>query len=126
MRVERAVQLPRGSERSTTILANAHVPVGCMEGINTGDDFEVCIDRLALVDIEMKNGRIVDIRPAGTSPLPAPASLLLPAALRSTHYVDLHGKMVLPTFVDLHTHIGENMAWFVRFGIHLCILVPSY
>jgi cytosine/adenosine deaminase-related metal-dependent hydrolase len=53
------------------------------------------VDSLAEVDIEVRGGQVAALYPAGQ------------AAQRSgARQVDLHGKMVLPTFADLHTHIG--------------------
>jgi len=95
---ERAVSLPR---RRHYVLANARVPLGCLEGVDHGA-FDACVDRLAAVDIEVKDGKITAIAPAGALSV---ARSLLGSPMR----LDLHGKMVLPTFVDLHTHIGNTL-----------------
>jgi cytosine/creatinine deaminase len=99
--VDRAVSLPRG--RTHYILKNAHVPLGCLKGVDH-DAFHVCIDRLAIVDIEINNGKIAAILPAGSTYVsPFAAALALAPTV-----IDLRGKMILPTFVDLHTHIDKS------------------
>lgn len=84
------------------VLTNARVPLGCLEGVAEGD-FEVCIDRLAKVDLEIVDDRIANILPAGQGLQGGRA-----AWLGGVQRIDLHAKMVLPTFADLHTHIGER------------------
>ncbi|MGF1538735.1 MAG: cytosine deaminase [Elainellaceae cyanobacterium] len=56
-------------------------------------------DALAHVDLEVRNGRIAQITPAGEgefSDLPA---------------VDLQQKQVWPCFVDMHTHLDKGHIW---------------
>ena len=77
-------------------IQNAYVPVCCLPQdtpiVNT------TIDSLALVDIDIADGFVTGISVAGGK----------------SNYSNAHGgivnvrhSMVLPTFVDLHTHIGE-------------------
>lgn len=76
-------------------LLNACVPVGVLEGEEY--DWDRGLDCLTLVDIEVKDGKLAALKPAGQA--------LRRKRLRQ---LDLNGKMVLPTFADLHTHIGER------------------
>jgi hypothetical protein len=103
MSQHRAVSLPRSRHY---VLTNARVPLGCLEGVDEGE-LEACIDRLAMVDIEVRDGKVASIRAAGQAPLRS-------ALLGGPRRVDLRGKMVLPTFADLHTHIGEGRAGWQR------------
>jgi cytosine deaminase len=98
--MERAVVLPN---RASYILKNARVPLGCMEGVDP-DTFTACIDHLALVDIEVRNGTIASITPAEDDLTRSRR----PPLFFGLKHVDLHGKMVLPTFSDLHTHIDKG------------------
>jgi len=54
-------------------------------------------DGLALVDIEVRGGRIGSIGAAAAQPVPG--------------MIDLGGRMVLPCFVDCHTHIDKGHIW---------------
>lgn len=95
---ERPVTLPK---RKHYVLSNATVPVGCLKGVDI-DKLDICVDRLSQVDIEVLDGKIVAITPARES---RPGHSPLPPGL---HRIQLHAKMILPTFVDLHTHIGKK------------------
>jgi cytosine/adenosine deaminase-related metal-dependent hydrolase len=89
--VPRCVEVPASSHY---VLANARVPAGCVEGgLPAGT--HVCVDHLAELDIEVRDGRVAALHPAGEA-----------AAHTRARALDLRGKMVLPTFADLHTHIG--------------------
>jgi cytosine/creatinine deaminase len=72
-------------------LARAHVPA-CVADVGARSD----ADGLALVDIEIVDGRIASIAAAGQ---PRQGSM------------DLAGRMVLPAFVDCHTHIDKGHIW---------------
>lgn len=95
----RCIALPSGG---TFTVANARVPTGCIQG-PLPDSVPVCVDNLAHLDIEVVRGRIVALHPAGHAAA-APG--------RRGHSqgpaVDLKGKMVLPCFADLHTHIDKG------------------
>lgn len=80
-------------------VANASVPVCCLpSGLSVGDH---TVDSLALVDIDIAEGLVTGICSArGTAVYPH-----LDGGI-----VDLRHGMVLPTFVDLHTHIGQSHA----------------
>ncbi len=54
---------------------------------------------LAAVDLEIAEGRIARIQPTG-SPL-----------LETVPQLDLDGRMVLPCFVDSHTHLDKGHIW---------------
>jgi len=101
--MDRAIVLPN---RASYILKNARVPLGCMEGVDF-DTFVVCVDRLAIVDIEVRNGAITNITPADDD-LTRPRRRPLPLSFFGPTHIDLHGKMILPTFSDLHTHIDKG------------------
>jgi cytosine deaminase len=73
-------------------LARARVPVCLADAPLKGD-----ADGLALVDISVADGRIAALVP----------SLEAPAA----DAVDLAGRMLLPAFVDCHTHIDKGHIW---------------
>lgn len=97
----RCVTLPTGG---TYTLANAHVPTGCIPGSFPRSVSE-CVDNLAQVDIEVVGGRVAALRPASAA---AAAGGGRVARRGSTQVIDLRGKMVLPTFADLHTHIDKG------------------
>jgi cytosine deaminase len=71
------------------VLANASVPTAVMGEATSG-----ALDR---VDIVIADGAIAAILPAGT------------AAGSTT--IDLDGGIVLPAFVDLHTHLDKGHIW---------------
>ena len=74
-------------------LANASVPVCCLTGTA---EYSQTIDALALVDIDVVDGLVSRIEAVGHHHA-------LDSEWKS---IDLRQGMVLPTFVDLHTHIG--------------------
>ena len=76
-------------------LANAHVPICCIP--SDVPFVSPTIDSLALVDIEIVAGCVTGIHAARGSAA---------YANQDAGIVDLRRGMVLPTFVDLHTHIG--------------------
>jgi cytosine deaminase len=73
-------------------LTRARVPVSLADAKLSGDS-----DGLALVDISVADGKIAAI----TSTAPTPDS----------DASDLAGRMVLPCFVDCHTHIDKGHIW---------------
>lgn len=100
--IGRVVDVPR---RDCYVLRNASVPLACLENVDTAE-WDVCIDELASVDMCIRNGKIEWIRPAtggsrhGTESAREGFGLFRP--------LDLKNKMILPTFVDLHTHIDKS------------------
>ena len=74
----------------TVTLRNARVPAAAMGSIGNGS--------VASVDIEITDGRIAAIRPAGSAPVTGP-----------TH--DMDKGLVLPAFVDIHTHLDKGHIW---------------
>lgn len=74
----------------TVTLTNAHVPAAAMGRIGDGS--------VVKVDIEIADGRIAAIRPAGSAPVTGPAH-------------DLDRGLVLPAFVDVHTHLDKGHIW---------------
>eukprot|EP00887_Chlorella_sp_A99_P002739 scaffold6.g2739.t1 len=94
--MERAVHVPPAKH---LLLANACVPLACLAAPVDGEaPLDVCIDELARVDIEIKGGKVAGVYPAGEGW----------QRCRGAEEVDLAGKMVLPTFADLHTHIDKG------------------
>lgn len=89
------------------VLANARVPAGClqMSHLDASAPYEMCIDRLVSVDIEVHDGTVVGVKSSSPAK-PNVSSFLM--VRQSMIVVDLKGKMVLPTFVDLHTHIDKS------------------
>ena len=87
-----AVQVPADDHYT---LANASVPL-CLIEQDEGTLTASSVDQTTLVDIIVKDGLIAAIRTAGLTKAKAAR-------------VDCEGRMVWPTFVDLHTHIGEQM-----------------
>jgi cytosine deaminase len=71
-------------------ITNASVPESVMGKAASG--------ALAKVDITVENGIVTAVNPAGTTP-PLP------------HTVDMDGGIVLPAFVDLHTHLDKGHIW---------------
>ena len=79
-------------------ILNASVPLCC---IPTDSSLpSPTIDSLALVDIHVVEGIVVGIHAARGSAA---------YANHDVGIVDLRHGMVLPTFVDLHTHIGDYL-----------------
>ena len=76
------------------VLGNARVPVALAPALQGQQD----ADGLALADIAIANGKITGIAARADRPEP-PRTL------------DLAGRMVLPAFVDCHTHIDKGHIW---------------
>jgi cytosine deaminase len=74
----------------TVTLTNARVPAAAMGRIGDGS--------VQSVDIEIANGTIVAIRPAGSAQVTGPSH-------------DLDKGLVLPAFVDIHTHLDKGHIW---------------
>ncbi|MER8826962.1 cytosine deaminase [Mesorhizobium sp. M0938] len=75
-------------------LTNARVHRSLTPGLSLAYDS----DGFALADIAVADGRIFDIAAHGRSTAPAGA-------------VDLGGRIVMPCFVDCHTHIDKGHIW---------------
>ena len=79
-------------------ILNASVPLCC---IPTDSSLpSPTIDSLALVDINIVEGKVIGIHAARGSAA---------YANHDVGIVDLRHGMILPTFVDLHTHIGDYL-----------------
>ena len=74
----------------TVTLRNARVPAAAMGNIGSGS--------VASVDIEIVDGRIAAIRPTGSAPVSGPSH-------------DMDKGLVLPAFVDIHTHLDKGQIW---------------
>ncbi|TIP53606.1 MAG: cytosine deaminase, partial [Mesorhizobium sp.] len=75
-------------------LANARLHRSLTPGLATSYD----ADGFALADISVAGGKISSIAARGKSNAPADA-------------IDLAGRIVLPCFVDCHTHIDKGHIW---------------
>jgi cytosine deaminase len=84
------IQIP---ETGAFTLANARVHGSLTPGLAAPFD----ADGFALADISVLAGRIVSIAPSGHQPMPAA--------------INLAGRIVLPCFVDSHTHIDKGHIW---------------
>lgn len=73
----------------TFVLANASVPRAVMDTPGSGE--------LTCLDIHVTEGVISAIRPGSAEPAP--------------DHLDLRGGIVLPAFVDLHTHLDKGHIW---------------
>lgn len=71
------------------VIANASVPVSVLGDPASGD--------LAKVDITIADGMIAAIGASGSATLP--------------QQIDMRGDIVLPAFVDLHTHLDKGHIW---------------
>jgi cytosine/creatinine deaminase len=76
-------------------IANARVPLCLLDG-----DFADAGNQLALVDLNIEDGRIVGMSTAGSAPAPAGAAL-----------IDQDGGQVWPGLIDLHTHLDKGHIW---------------
>jgi cytosine/creatinine deaminase len=74
----------------TLTLTNARVPAAAMGRVGDGS--------LLAVDIEIVAGKIAAIRPAGSAPVAGPVH-------------DMDKGLVLPAFVDIHTHLDKGHIW---------------
>jgi cytosine deaminase len=84
--------VPPFPQSGTVLLRNATVPTSVLAGTDSGE-------ALQRIDILVDDGEVAGIHPAG-SPLPADAAI---------H--DMDGGIVLPAFVDLHTHLDKGHIW---------------
>ena len=71
------------------VIANASVPVSVLGDPASGD--------LAKVNITIGDGMIAAIGASGSATLP--------------QQIDMRGDIVLPAFVDLHTHLDKGHIW---------------
>ncbi len=83
------------ADAATCRIVNATVPACLVDGV----ELNSCSDGLALVDLQIADGRIGSIAPSGSlSDAGGPAT-------------DLKGGMVWPCFVDCHTHLDKGHIW---------------
>ena len=76
-------------------IANARVPLCVLEG-----DFADAGEQLALVDLDIVDGRIARIGAAGHEAAPEDAAVL-----------DQDGGQVWPGLIDVHTHLDKGHIW---------------
>ncbi|WP_245319523.1 cytosine deaminase [Mesorhizobium temperatum] len=86
-----ASNIPQGG---SYVLANVRLHLSLTPGFNAPVDS----DGFALADIAVADGKISSITARGRSDSPAGA-------------VDLGGRIVMPCFVDCHTHIDKGHIW---------------
>lgn len=79
------------------LLRNATVPSSLVDGLPT--DVQLDEDGLISLDIEIRDGRIIDLSATANPPT------------RESPSVDLDHSMVWPCFADLHTHIDKGHIW---------------
>ncbi|MEG4326377.1 cytosine deaminase [Microcoleus sp. herbarium5] len=92
---------------SNYLLKNGRVPASLLEikssapsastVATTGSENNFC-----LVDLEIAAGAIVQIIPADTKPVSSCGDIPV---------IDLHGGLVWPCFVDMHTHLDKGHIW---------------
>ena len=75
-------------------LANARVHSSLTQGLSASFD----ADGFAQVDIAVADGKITGVTPCGSEP-------------RSPAAIDLAGRIVLPAFIDCHTHLDKGHIW---------------
>ena len=94
------VTLPKESQYT---LAGARIPSACCEGLGEAaiNTFSACVDGLLDADIEVRDGLIFKISPAAHVNATGPGN--------GSPVLNLRGSIVLPTFADLHTHIGMEI-----------------
>ncbi|HEY9652609.1 MAG TPA: cytosine deaminase, partial [Coleofasciculaceae cyanobacterium] len=80
-------------------LKNAHVPRSVLSGTELSITEKQSEEGLCFVDIEIAEGKIVQLTPAGTYD-----SGQIPT-------VNLRGGQVWPCFVDMHTHLDKGHIW---------------
>jgi cytosine/creatinine deaminase len=85
------------------IACNVHVPLHCLRGVDNCESI-ADLDGLCAIDVEIMNGIVLSLTPAGSS-----------LKADGPRVVDFAGSMCWPTFLDLHTHIGMRRScciWF--------------
>ncbi|MBW4518200.1 MAG: cytosine deaminase [Scytolyngbya sp. HA4215-MV1] len=80
-------------------LKNAHVPSSLLDREETAIVLNQTREGLSLVDIEVRGGAIAQIVAAN------------PAPSLSVSAIDLRQGMVLPCFIDIHTHLDKGQIW---------------
>ena len=77
-------------------LTHAHIPISL---IDSGIVAEVTRESLGLFDIQISEGKITQILPSDST------------KINCDNIIDLEKKIVLPCFVDLHTHLDKGHIW---------------
>ena len=91
----------------TYIIQAVNVPVSTLEGVDLLN-FDRTVDDLCLADLHICDGLLSYISPhSGRSS---------PAKDQKGVLINHRNGMALPTFVDLHTHIGQPDAHFTWLG----------
>jgi cytosine/creatinine deaminase len=82
-------------------LKNAHIPTCLISNFNSLPETKTR-EGLCLVDLEIKNGTIEGIYQDNNIPNNIPDSIAI---------VDLNKRIILPCFVDIHTHLDKEHIW---------------
>jgi cytosine deaminase len=77
------------------LLKNAHIPLALIENQRFTEQTR---EGLCLVDLEITEGKITQIIPPSSPPI-------------NTPIVDLKKGLVLPCFIDAHTHLDKGHIW---------------
>lgn len=86
--------MPPFSQSDSYWLKQAHIPAALLT--QPPADLPATPEGLLLLDLEIRQGRIHQIVPAGAAPADA---------------IDLRRGIVLPCFVDMHTHLDKGHIW---------------
>src|SRR5262249_9321274 len=90
-------------------LRNATVPAPLVTAVPPGAG--VSEDGLVVVDVEVRDGRIADVRAAGVTALDGPASPARADSAGVAPGVDLRRGQVWPCLIDAHTHLDKGHTW---------------
>ncbi|MDV3001953.1 MAG: Pterin deaminase [Chroococcopsis gigantea SAG 12.99] len=82
-------------DKTSYWLKNAHVPLCILESPNT---YKQTLEGLCQVDMEIDDGRIVQIIPSTTE-------------VGEDKAIDIKKKIILPGFIDMHTHLDKGHLW---------------
>ena len=86
-----------GDARDSTVALSSKQNAAAAAASQPGDSWDPDVDGLVVADVSVEAGSFARIRPAQQS-----------AALDLEDSLDMGHSMLLPTFVDMHTHIGAG------------------
>jgi cytosine/creatinine deaminase len=90
-------------------LRNATVPAPLLTAVPSG--VRVSAEGLAVVDLAVRDGRIVDVAAAGGSALDGPRAGVGADRASRDAGVDLRRGQVWPCLIDAHTHLDKGHTW---------------
>jgi cytosine deaminase len=88
-------------------LQNVHIPVALLESDRS---FVSDRDGLSLVTLEIQDGKILQIF-AAEDDLQLPSIEASTIEMSTIETLDLKKKIILPNFVDIHTHLDKGQIW---------------